>query len=74
MSEYITKLRSYKINKKIYNRTSDPRELIKLNEGDVYIDPIFNQIKVISKEFSEDILSMKIKAKSGIYVLKFKKS
>ena len=49
-------------------------ELIKLNEGDVYIDPIFNQIKVISKEFSEDILSMKIKAKSGIYVLKFKKS
>lgn len=74
MSEYITKLRSYKINKKIYSKTSDPRELIKLNEGDVYIDSIFNQIKVISKEFSENILSIKIKAKSGIYVLKFKKS
>lgn len=74
MSEYIIKLRAYKINKKIYNKTSDPRELIKLNEGDVYIDSIFNQIKVISKEFSENILSIKIKAKSGIYVLKFKKS
>ena len=74
MSEYITKLRAYKINKKIYSKTSDPRELIKLNEGDVYIDSIFNQIKVISKEFSENILSIKVKAKSGIYVLKFRKS
>ena len=74
MSEYIIKLRLYKINKKIYSKTSDPRELIKLNEGDVYIDSIFNQIKVISKEFNENILSIKIKAKSGIYVLKFRKS
>lgn len=74
MSEYIIKLRLYKINKKIYSKTSDPRELIKLNEGDVYIDSIFNQIKVISKEFNENILSIKIKAKSGIYLLKFIKS
>lgn len=74
MSEYITKLRLYKINKKIYDKTSDPRSLIKLNENDVYVDPIFNQIQVISKEFSENILSVKIKAKSGIYILKFKKS
>ncbi|WP_195251564.1 hypothetical protein [Romboutsia sp. 1001713B170207_170306_H8] len=74
MSEYITKLRLYKINKKIYDKTSDPRSLIKLNENDVYVDPIFNQIQVVSKEFSENILSVKIKAKSGIYTLKFKKS
>ncbi len=74
MSEYITKLRLYKINKKIYDKTSDPRSLIKLKENDVYVDPIFNQIQVISKEFSENILSVKIKAKSGIYILKFKKS
>lgn len=74
MSEYITKLRLYRINKKIYNSKSDPRALIKLVEGEIYTDPIFNQIKVISKEFSENILSIKIKSKSGIYVLKFRKS
>lgn len=74
MSEYIIKLRLYKINKKIYDKTSDPRALVKLNEGDVCVDPIFNQIKIISKEFNENILSIKIKAKPGIYVLKFKKS
>lgn len=74
MSEYITKLRTYKINKQIYNKASDPRALIKLNECETYVDPIFNQIQVISKELSENILSIKIKAKSGIYILKFKKA
>lgn len=74
MSEYILKLRHYKINKRIYDKTSDPRALISLQEGDVYSDPIFNQIMVISKVFSDNILRIKIKAKSGIYILKFKKS
>lgn len=74
MSEYILKLRYYKINKRIYDKTSDPRALISLQEGDVYSDPIFNQIMVISKVFSDNILRIKIKAKSGIYILKFKKS
>lgn len=74
MSEYITKLRIYKINKKIYDKKSDPRALISLNVGDEYIDPIFNKIEVLSKEFSENILKLKLKAKSGIYILKFIKS
>jgi len=74
MSEYITKLRTYKINKRIYNKKSDPRVLINLNVGDEYIDPIFNKIKVLSKEFSDNILRLKLKAKSGIYILKFIKS
>ena len=74
MSEYITKLRINKINKKIYDKKSDPRALISLNVGDEYIDPIFNKIEVLSKEFSENILKLKLKAKSGIYILKFIKS
>jgi len=74
MSEYITKLRTYKINKRIYDKKSDPRVLINLNVGDEYIDPIFNKIKVLSKEFSDNILRLKLKAKSGIYILKFIKS
>lgn len=74
MSEYITKLRTYKINKKIYDKKSDPRALISLNVGDEYIDPIFNKIKVLSKEFSDNILRLKLKAKSGIYILQFIKS
>lgn len=74
MSQYITKLRIYKINKKIYDKKSDPRALISLNVGDEYIDPIFNKIEVLSKEFSENILKLKLKAKSGIYILKFIKS
>ncbi len=74
MSEYITKLRTYKVNKKIYSQTVDPRNLISLNEGDTFIDPIFNQIVVISKIFNEKILKLNIRAKSGEYTLKFKKA
>lgn len=74
MSQYITKLRKYKINKKIYNQKVDPRNIIGLNEGDTTIDPILNQITVISKTFSNNILQVKVKSKSGDYELKFKKS
>ena len=74
MSEYILKLRIYKINKKIYDKKSDPRYLINLNEGDTYNDPIFNQINVVSKTFNNNILNINIKSKSGLYLLKFKKS
>ena len=74
MSEYILKLRKYKINKKIYDKKSDPRCLINLNEGDTYNDPIFNQIYVVSKTFNNNILNISIKSKSGLYLLKFKKS
>lgn len=74
MSEYIYKLRNYKINKKMYDKNVDPRNLISLNEGDTVIDPILNQITVISKEFSNNILKIDVKSKSGIYSLQFKKS
>lgn len=74
MSEYITKLRDYKVNKKIYNKTANPLNLINLNEGDTFIDPIFNQIQIVSKIFKDNILKLNIKAKSGEYTLKFKKS
>ncbi|MCC0672030.1 hypothetical protein IC218_13835 [Clostridioides sp. ES-S-0005-03] len=73
MSEYVVKLRKYKIGVKMYNKKIDPRSLISLEEGDTTIDPIFNQITVMSKTFSDNILSIKIHSKSGIYILKFKK-
>lgn len=73
MSEYVVKLRKYKIGVKMYNKKIDPRSLISLEEGDTTIDPIFNQITVMSKTFSDNILSIKINSKSGIYILKFKK-
>ncbi|MEF9991198.1 MAG: hypothetical protein RRZ84_02040 [Romboutsia sp.] len=74
MSEYVTKIRKYKINKKIYNQISDPKKLIGLNSGDSIIDPILNQITIISKDFSDNILKIKIKSRTGNYTLKFKKS
>lgn len=74
MSQYIAKLRKYKVNKKIYNQKSDPRNIIGLNEGDTTVDPVLNQITVISKTFSNDILKITLKSKSGEYILKFKKS
>ncbi len=74
MAEYISKLRQYKINKKIYNQKSDPRYLINLNEGDTKLDPILNQISIVSKNFNDNILNVKVKSKSGTYILKFKKS
>lgn len=74
MSQYIIKLRKYKINKKIYDKNSDPRNLISLETGDTALDPILNQITIVSKNFSNNILHINIKSKSGIYELKFKKS
>ncbi|EQF26659.1 hypothetical protein QEW_1121 [Clostridioides difficile CD160] len=73
MSEYVVKLRKYKIGVKAYNKKIDPRSLIRLEEGNTIIDPIFNQITVMSKTFNDNILSIKINSKSGIYILKFKK-
>lgn len=74
MSEYIIKLRKYKVNKSKYEKNADPRSLISLNEGDTTIDPIFNQIMIISKNFNNNILNINLQSKSGTYTLKFKKS
>lgn len=74
MSQYITKIRMYKINKKIYSQNIDPRNLIALKEGDIIVDPILNKITVVSKKFNNNILEIKTKSKSGIYVFKFKKT
>lgn len=74
MSQYIIKLRKYKINKKNYYKNADPKSLIKLEVGETALDPILNQITIVSKNFSENILNINIKSKSGIYQLKFKKS
>ena len=74
MSEYIIKLRKYKINKKAYSIKSDPRYLIGLEVGDTKQDPILNNIKVISKKFVNNVLKIKVISKSGNYDFKFIKS
>lgn len=74
MSHYIIKLRKYAINKKTYNLNSDPRNLIKYNEGEVVSDAILNKINIVSKELQDNILHIKIKSKSGEYNFKFKKA
>ena len=74
MSHYITKIRKYAINKKTYNLNSDPRNLIKYNEGDIVSDAILNNINIISKKLQDNILYIKIKSKSGEYNFKFKKA
>lgn len=74
MSHYIIKLRKYVINKKTYNLNSDPRNLIKYNEGEVVSDAILNKINIVSKELQDNILHIKIKSKSGEYNFKFKKA
>ena len=74
MSHYIIKLRKYVINKKTYNLNSDPKNLIKYNEGEVVSDAILNKINIVSKELKDNILHIKIKSKSGEYNFKFKKA
>ena len=74
MSEYIIKLRKYNINKKAYSIKSDPRYLIGLEVGDTKQDPILNNIKVISKNFVNNVLKIKVISKSGNYDFKFIKS
>lgn len=73
MAMYITKLRKYSINKASYNTGSDPRSLINLNQGDIIVDPILNKIQVISKDFSNNILRISVKSKSGQYTFNFKR-
>ncbi|MEG0050934.1 MAG: hypothetical protein RR712_02045 [Terrisporobacter sp.] len=74
MSYYIIKIRNYNINKKTYNLSSDPRNLIKYNSGDTVSDAILNKINIESKELRDNILYIKIKSKSGEYDFKFRKA
>ena len=74
MSHYITKIRKYAINKKTYNLNSDPRNLIKYNEGDIVSDAILNKLNIVSTELHDNILHIKVKSKSGEYNFKFKKA
>lgn len=74
MSNYIIKIRKYAINKKTYNLNSDPRNLIKYNEGDIVSDSILNKIQINSKELQDNILHMKVKSKSGEYNFKFRRA
>lgn len=74
MSYYIIKLRNYNINKKTYNLSSDPRNLIKYNEGDIVSDAILNKISIESKDLKDNILHINVKSKSGNYKFRFKKS
>ncbi|GAA0092308.1 MULTISPECIES: hypothetical protein [Paraclostridium] len=74
MAEYIIKLRKYKINKKEYNIKSDPRYLINLEIGDIKSDPILNNIKVISRNFSNNVLNIGLVSKTGDYNFKFKRA
>ncbi|MPM37423.1 hypothetical protein SDC9_84040 [bioreactor metagenome] len=72
MSHYIIKLRKYVINKKTYDLNSDPRNLIKHNEGEIVSDAILNKINIASKELRDNVLHVKVKSKSGEYNFKFK--
>ncbi|OPJ55169.1 hypothetical protein [Alkalithermobacter paradoxus] len=74
LSQYILKLRKYEINKKIYNEKVNPKDLIKLNIGDMVYNPILNNIKVIDKKLDNDILYIKVLSKSGEYSFKFKRA
>lgn len=74
MSHYIIKLRKYVINKKTYDLNSDPRNLIKYDEGEIVCDAILNKINIASKELRDDVLHVKVKSKSGEYNFKFKKA
>ena len=74
MSHYIIKLRKYVISKKTYNLNSDPRNLIKYNEGEIVSDAILNKINIVSKELQDNVLRIKVKSKSGEYNFKFKKA
>jgi len=74
MSHYIIKLRKYVINKKTYDLNSDPRNLIKYNEGETVCDAILNKINIASKELRDNVLHVKVKSKSGEYNFKFKKA
>lgn len=71
MAEYIIKLKKYKINKKEYKNSSNPLEIISLNEGDTVQDPILNKITIKSKEINGNLLKMEIESKSGEYCFKF---
>lgn len=74
MSHYIIKLRKYVINKKTYDLNSDPRNLIKYDEGEIVCDAILNKINIASKELRDNVLHVKVKSKSGEYNFKFKKA
>ncbi|WP_315167920.1 hypothetical protein [Metaclostridioides mangenotii] len=73
MSEYLYKLRDYKVDKKVFDKNVDPRYIINLKEEESVSDPILNQMNVVSKTLTDNALNIEINCKSGNYVLKFMK-
>jgi hypothetical protein len=73
MSEYLYKLRNYKVAKNIFDKNVDPRYIINLKEEESVSDPILNQMYVVSKTLTDNALNIEINCKSGNYVLKFMK-
>ncbi|WP_242825860.1 hypothetical protein [Metaclostridioides mangenotii] len=73
MSEYLYKLRDYKVDKKVFDKKVDPRYIINLKEEESVSDPILNQMNVVSKTLTDNALNIEINCKSGNYVLKFMK-
>jgi hypothetical protein len=73
MSEYLYKLRNYKVAKNVFDKNVDPRYIINLKEEESVSDPILNQMYVVSKTLTDNALNIEINCKSGNYVLKFMK-
>ncbi|GAA0241743.1 hypothetical protein [Metaclostridioides mangenotii] len=73
MSEYLYKLRNYKVAKNVFDKNVDPRYIINLKEEESVSDPILNQMYVVSKTLTDNAMNIEINCKSGNYVLKFMK-
>ena len=72
MSEYIIKLREFKVNKKVYMNNGNPTELIKFEVGQITEDAILGRARIEKKHFIDNILSIQVSCKSGEYNFKFK--
>lgn len=74
LCEYVYKLREGLIKKEGFgNVVCDPRSLVLLKEGGSSEDPILGRVCAKSVRLDGDVLSIRLDAKSGEYVFRFKR-
>lgn len=71
MSEYIIKLRNFKLCLKLFDKKSTPLNFINSQVGEEILDPIINRGIVKKREVNSEKLLLQIQSKSGVYDFKY---
>lgn len=71
--DFLSDLRNFRVQRKLYQKQSNPMDVIVFEEGKTYHLPPLGEVCVIEKTLRQEILEVKLKAKSEIYLFRYRK-